>query len=115
MMVLQHPIDEPNADSQLFTGRFEILGIIDSNLVGKISEIARSAGGGRHERVSPSSFFTVGYDDDGRRFGDLHAIVSRLPSAVQVCAFLAVGTQIDPQRADQLFDSLRTQQPLFVQ
>ncbi len=107
LTLLTHPIDIDGIHPTLFAGRFELLSL-DGDLVRPFGRLGWLGAAG--ERPMPTSTFTVGYDTEGKRFGDPHAIFSSLPDAVQVCAFFAVDEAVI-KAYPGIFESLLTKRP----
>lgn len=109
LAILSHKIDDSHAEPRLYIGTFDLLGLKGSQ-VKKIGEL----GPPETTIVSfPYTTLTVGYmNPDGtrldysnvgsRRFGDPHAVYSRISDDVQVCAFLAISNEVNSRHPNLL-------------
>ena len=105
MTIASQTVDDVHAEPELFAGRYDLLGL-DGTLVKKIGELGHI----ETENVDPITTLTVGYADM-KRFGDPHAVFNSLPSAVQVCAFLAITEEVHKMYGEVL-ESLKPQLPI---
>lgn len=107
LAVLRHKVDDSHADPELYAGTFDLLGLVDGNKVKKIGELGHLE---TDEALTPITSLTVGYRGK-ERFGDPHAVYSRIPSMVQVCAFLAISDEVH-KKYPNLLDGLNPQLPI---
>lgn len=93
LTVLTKKLDDVHAHPIMFAGNLDILGL-KGNQIGKIGELGHSMDA-RPEEIGPLATLTTGYELGPEsklvRFGDPHAVYSRLPNILQVCAFLAIN------------------------
>lgn len=106
LTIVRYGIEDPHAEPQLYAGSFDLLGL-DGNFVRKIGELGHPE---KAETTFPVATFTVGYRGS-ERFGDPHAIYSKIPGTVQVCAFLAVTDEIHKMYPN-ILDGLNPQLPI---
>lgn len=107
LAILSHKIDDAHANPELYGGSFDLLGLVNGDTVRKIGEL------GRREvemTTAPITTLTVGWQGK-ERFGDPHAVYSRIPGMVQVCAFLAISDEVH-KKYPNILDALIPQLPL---
>jgi hypothetical protein len=98
LTIATHELDDVHADPELYSGRFDLLGLSNNQVV-KIGELGQPGDAVIYE---PAVTLTVGYDSEGNRFGDPHAVYSDIAASLQVCAFLAVSDAIQQLHPDLL-------------
>lgn len=89
LTILSHDVENTHAEPRLYAGTFDLLGLC-GNSICKIGELGHSE---KTDSSSPIATFTVGYKGS-KRFGDPHAVYSKTPDAIQVCAFLAISEEM---------------------
>lgn len=108
LTVLTKQLEEPNKDPELFAGTFDLLGL-DGKTIRKIGELGQKTTV-TTEELEPFTTLTVGYKQDGERFGDPHAVYSPLPETLQVCAFLAISDEMYESHPE-ILTGLNPQEP----
>ena len=105
LAIATHGIDDVHAEPRLYAGTFDLLGLKDTKIV-KIGELGHPE---NQKIMVPVTTLTVGYDN-GKRFGDPHAVYSAIPGSLQVCAFLAISDEVQKSHPN-LLNSLKPQLP----
>jgi hypothetical protein len=106
LTIVRHSIEDVHAEPEKFAGTFDLLGL-DIERVTKIGELGHLA---TEKYPIPVATLTVGYGEDGKRFGDPHAVYNGISDAIQVCAFLAISDAVHTKYQNVL-DGLRPQFP----
>jgi hypothetical protein len=107
LTIVRHVIENVHAEPEMFAGTFDLIGL-DGKRVVKIGQLGQKL----DEQASlPLATFTVGFDENGLRFGDPHAVYSGISNAVQLCAFLAISNEIH-NRYQHILDGLKPQFPI---
>jgi hypothetical protein len=108
LTIVTHKIEDVHAEPVMFAGRLDVLGLKGKKIT-KIGQLgySKSEDGDSYD---PLATFTVGFDSEGERFGDPHAVYDGISDSVQVGAFLAVTERIN-NLYPHLFDSLAPQMP----
>ncbi len=112
LTVVTNKIDDPNAVPELFAGTLDLLGRRDGVVV-KIGELGQKRDT-QAAFLAPRTTFTVGYDEDGKRFGDPHAVFSSMPDVLQVGAFLAISHDTYRAHGDVIQETLEPVEPRAV-
>jgi hypothetical protein len=105
MTVATQQIDDVHADPVNFAGTFDLLGL-DGNKIVKIAELGQVE---NEENPTALTTLTTGYQNN-ERFGDPHAVYSRVLARIQVCAFLAISNEVQKEHPD-ILDTLNPQFP----
>lgn len=90
LTIVSHVMEDSHAEPKLYFGTFDLLGL-EGNRVKKIGELGPPDTTVISHRLAT---LTVGFIGS-RRFGDPHAVYSRIPGVVQVCAFLAISDDVN--------------------
>ena len=91
------------AKPALFAGNQHLVGQL-GNALTKLGEVGQSVSAFQwalagEEATGPAVTYTTGYREDGRRFGDPHALYNPHPAAIQVCGFIAVTPDMAAEHA----------------
>ncbi len=108
LTIATNKIEDPNSDPELFKGLYDLLGL-DGKLVRRIGQLGYPDAVDV-DNFTPLATYTVGYNEQGQRFGDPHSIFNLSPDTVQVCGFLAVTDEVY-RNHPEILDSLKTQKP----
>ena len=89
----------PDRDPVLFAGHLDVLGfdnryrLITIGRLGQgLTDFVNALESG--SPATPTARLTTGYDRRGERFGDPHSVYNGSPVALQVCAFLAIRSEM---------------------
>lgn len=105
LTIASHKIEDVHAESRLFGGTFDLLGLVGKQIT-KIGQLGQSE---QQDQFTPLTTLTVGYHNS-ERFGDPHAVYSKIPDSIQVCAFLAISDEVQKLHPN-ILDSLNPKLP----
>ncbi len=98
-----------NAQPEISAGKLKLLGVEGKRLV----EIGQLGHREDEDVATPIATYTVGFDENGDRHGDPHAVYNDIPNFVIVSAFLALTNDAIKlyKLSEEVFSGLNPQMP----